>query len=798
MSKYFGSGKLGWATRTRPGMKPAKIRKRRIGFEGLEDRRLLSSVGLSAISNVTLPAGTSVMVALNGNDPGQTVNFGVSSTDPTKVTPIVMPQTNKSVQFNINGLGTMTFQLFDNLTPSVASHIETLVNDGIYNGDKIYRAENGLLVQGGNLVPTISNGSITGTTTVNQIPSGVPSTIADEFSPGVDYTTGGALALATPGADGGGSEFFVTSAAQREWDYTYSIFGFQTGDQTITQNGQSTTVLQALEAMPTQSINGIDYLTTPVEITSASIISDTQNGVLMLTAPKGVTGSYTVTVTAFDNGTNTPTTQTFTVNVVADTATGNVSNPWSAETPAAPTSIAFQPQAGQGTTSITSANNSSASKELQFLVSGATNGDQVTVYADGVAIGTATATSGSVVVSTNGSTTLLDGEHTFTATETALNESASYSDTGGNSRTESANVVSLNSPAIQLNVAANSAVVATIPTNTSAGGNVTVYFSGSNAIVYDAITHSVLAQAAFNSSSTVEVDAPAGQANNVLILLPSSASAPLPQLVLVGGADGSTDNQVTVFGTNNANTFTLSGNTVTANGLQTQISHVQNLTLAGRGGNDDYTLDSSNTPTWVVDTGGYNTMDFSKDSGAVNVNLGLDRGQAQSIAPWNTTLSIYGTIDKLIGSAFADVLTGGPAATTMILAGAGSAMITGGSGDNILIGGGGSDTITGGLGANLIIGGAGNSSLYARGTENIIFAGSTNDDSNDQALMDLLEQPSRLSYGYSARRLLASSANSSALSSSPVTFQDTGAVDKIFGSGANNWYTLGKNSKLMS
>ena len=40
------------------------------------------------------------------------------------------------------------------------------------------------------------------------------------------------------------------------------------------------------------------YLDTPVEITSASIITDTQNGVLMLTAPTGVTGSYTVTVTA--------------------------------------------------------------------------------------------------------------------------------------------------------------------------------------------------------------------------------------------------------------------------------------------------------------------------------------------------------------------------------------------------------------------------------------------------------------------------------------------------------------------
>ena len=60
------------------------------------------------------------------------------------------------------------------------------------------------------------------------------------------------------------------------------------------------------------------------------------------------------------------------MNVVADTATGAVTNPWASKTPTAPTSIAFQPQSGQGTATVTSANNSSASKELQFLVSGVT------------------------------------------------------------------------------------------------------------------------------------------------------------------------------------------------------------------------------------------------------------------------------------------------------------------------------------------------------------------------------------------------------------------------------------------
>ena len=39
---------------------------------------------------------------------------------------------------------------------------------------------------------------------------------------------------------------------------------------------------------------------------------------------------------------------------------------------------------------------------------------------------------------------------------------------------------------------------------------------------------------------------------------------------------------------------------------------------------------------------------------------------------------------------------------------------------------------------------------------------------------------------------MASAAKNPALLSSPVTFQDSGAHDTIFGSGINNWFVLGK------
>ena len=324
MRTHSGSRKIGSASRTNRTKKPVGFLARRLGFESLEHRRLLSGLSLSPISNVTLPAGASIMVPLNGSETGLT--FGATTAGETAgaptVTPIVMPQTNQSVTFNIDGsgiVGAMTFQLFDNLAPTTASHIETLVKDGFYNGDYIYRAQSGFVIQGGNDPPQINSGK-----GINTLPSGVPSTIDEEFNPDLSYTQAGDLAMArqtTPNTSG--TEFFITEAdAENPLNYSYTLFGFQTVGQAI---------LPAIQAQPTETTSGFSYLDTPIKITSATVSTDTQNGVLMLRAPTGATGSYTVTATATD-GTNTAT-QTFTVNVVADTSTGQVTNPWASRSP---------------------------------------------------------------------------------------------------------------------------------------------------------------------------------------------------------------------------------------------------------------------------------------------------------------------------------------------------------------------------------------------------------------------------------------------------------------------------------
>ena len=335
-----------------------------------------------------------------------------------------------------------------------------------------------------------------------------------------------------------------------------------------------------------------------------------------------------------------------------------------------------------------------------------------------------------------------------------------------------------------------------VPVNAAKGGYVTLMFSGTGAFIYDNVSGTVLTNAPFQTTDTVEIDCPAGQSNTVLIALPTSPGVRLPQQVLVKGAAGSTNNEVIVFAAGADTNFVQAVNMAAADGVTTLYTGVQKVALAGSG-NDDYALVSSVVPLTVADTGSNNTLDFSQDSGGVTVNAGLRSGQPQPIAPWNTTLSLWGTVNNLIGSQHNNVLIGGPAAMTEIRGGLGTDTIIGGSGSNILIGGGGTDTITGGSGSNLIIGGSGNATIYATGQSNIVYGGTTNYDNNDQALLNLLAEGPQSRFSFRARRAYTAAAANPALQSSAVSLQDSGASDTVFGNPDNTWATLGKNGRMM-
>ncbi|MHB1034819.1 MAG: Ig-like domain-containing protein [Pirellulales bacterium] len=77
------------------------------------------------------------------------------------------------------------------------------------------------------------------------------------------------------------------------------------------------------------------------------------------------------------------------------------------------------------TDDLTNLDNSQGDKTLQFLVVGAISGATITLYADGVAIGSAVATGATTTVTTNGGFDLVDGTHAFTARQTPVGQSES-------------------------------------------------------------------------------------------------------------------------------------------------------------------------------------------------------------------------------------------------------------------------------------------------------------------------------------------------------------------------------------
>jgi cyclophilin family peptidyl-prolyl cis-trans isomerase len=410
---------------------------RRCRFEALESRQLLS-ITLPSLSNVSLPAGTTMYVPLPGTASGQTLSYAVTASDYSVVTPVLMPTTNKTLELDVNINGTteaMDFQLFDNLAPATTAAIEAMVTSGFYNGLQIYRNSTTggvtFCLQGGNDPPT---GPI----------KTDAADMAEEFSPNLEYTTAGMLGMARSDPGTSSSEFFITGEPTRSLDFSYTIFGIQTS---------GFDVFNTIAAMPDQTTTGnTEYLQTPVTITSASIITTSQTGMLQISAPTGATGTVQVTVTASD-GTDTPVTQSFTVTLATDSAS-NPTNPFSSVIPSTPTGISFTPT-GSGSSTTTNSNNSSSSSELHFLVSGVTSGDVVEVLCDGEVVGQATVptNSTSVTVATDGSTTLADGLHSFTAIQIAKSQTVSVTETGGTTPlSKTADVPSFNSTAVQLTV----------------------------------------------------------------------------------------------------------------------------------------------------------------------------------------------------------------------------------------------------------------------------------------------------------------------------------------------------------
>ena len=316
MLNRVGKDAIGRGTASR---RRATIGRRPL-IESLEGRQLLTA-SIEAIPNVTSPQFQGLQVPIEAGTTHQQTYTVTSDTPGVKasiatgqfLTIGVSHTAANSSDVTVNG--TMTFQLFQDITPNTVAQVTSLVNgtatnlapnvnigSNFYQGKVFHRIAPGFpsnmdyIVQGGSL-----NGNGTGNVFATPF--------ADEFAQSVAFTGAGQIAMANSGADTNDSQFFITTGSPQDLSYHHTIFGQIVSGQTI---------LGQLTQVATNSTTPIN----PVTITSATVSNVDPNGVVHLdttVAPVGATAK--VTVTGTDVTDNTTATQTFQVTVGAPSST---------------------------------------------------------------------------------------------------------------------------------------------------------------------------------------------------------------------------------------------------------------------------------------------------------------------------------------------------------------------------------------------------------------------------------------------------------------------------------------------
>ncbi len=277
-------------------------RARKPGVEGLESRQLLVA-SLAPIPDVIVPDTVGLQVPVDGGTSAPNQTYTVSTDNDNLVASVATgPFLTIDVSHESAGegdpafTGSLTFQLFGDLTPLTVERISRLVRQGFYSGRNFHRIAAGFpdpdefIVQGGSV-----NGD--GTGEVNQ--PGFP--FQDEFVQQLAFTGEGQLAMANSGRDTNSSQFFITTGQPRFLDYIHTIFGqLVEGNDVLTQMTQ------------VQRDSTTDTPVAPILIDSATLSDASPDGVIHLDASNAVEDFFTnVTVTATDPTDGTTVSQTF-------------------------------------------------------------------------------------------------------------------------------------------------------------------------------------------------------------------------------------------------------------------------------------------------------------------------------------------------------------------------------------------------------------------------------------------------------------------------------------------------------
>lgn len=452
---------------------------RRSRFETLEPRWTLSAAPtLAPIANMTLASGTPLYIALDGHDAdGDALLFAVDSTN--DVLSGSISETNRSMRIVVGQYGEMVFELFENLAPRTTAEIIELAEEEFYNGLTFHRVAKyadgtPFVIQGGD-----PNGDGTGgpgfefddeyDPLLMHTDKGILSMAksGDDTNGSQFFITG----TATRHLDFNHSVFgyLVEGESVRQ-----AIQGVAVDASSRPLNE---VMIQSVEIFHDQQ-NGVLILSAPEGYTGeadvtvtvsdgnggqtsrtfhVTIVPDTVNDAPYLTPIDPIEvaagGSTTVTLDSIDLEGNTVvhagmvdpasndiqfsiSESTGVATITATATAGGVygilvgvrasdGTTWDTQavpvlvTPAAPTIVDLLASSDTGDSSTDNVTNldNTAGRELRFRVHGVMAGATVSLFADGVMIGQAAATSDSVVIVTHGAYTLVDGSHAITAVQ---------------------------------------------------------------------------------------------------------------------------------------------------------------------------------------------------------------------------------------------------------------------------------------------------------------------------------------------------------------------------------------------
>lgn len=251
---------------------------------------------LAPVGDQTVEIGSPLHIPIDAYDPdGNAVTVTVTVANPELLTATVL-QGNRSARVNVQGWGSMVFELFEDRAPRPTARFIELAQAGFFDADGddsiiFHRIIDDFVLQAGDPTGTGSGGSTLGD-------------FDDQFHPDLQHNRTGILSYAKSFDDTNDSQFFITEGATRHLDFNHSIFG---------QLVEGETVREAISETKTTS----DRPDVPVVIDSVEIFNDTENSVLMFKPTGNGTGATDVTITVTDADGNVST-EVITVTVTPD------------------------------------------------------------------------------------------------------------------------------------------------------------------------------------------------------------------------------------------------------------------------------------------------------------------------------------------------------------------------------------------------------------------------------------------------------------------------------------------------